>query len=186
MNNPRLLQTAKGMVKSMKHESEFKPVDKLPELQFLLSETKFEFHREGDEDEEYQYLKKGDVCITVQNPYQSAPMFIDLNDEFTLTYGAYHDHYYPDLQGYEEMVSNMQGILKNEICLAALYYGSEKRWLGSTGIAKSQLMRPVKEIFDFVWKQSEFRKNLKDYGGEAQFCFWNPVDDRIIKIPKGS
>lgn len=129
------------------------------------------------------YLGECYVCITILNPYSDSKMFIDLEDEFTLTYGAYHSHFFADTGEYEEMVKEIQGLLKNEICSAALYYGTDKKWLGSTSIPKDDINKPFKEIFSFVMKKKEFKSKLRSYGGEVQYIFWNPSDNRTIQIP---
>lgn len=169
----------------MNDEVELDPVGQLDELKTFLADVPFEIHRAGDPDEEYCYLEENNVCITVLNPYQDKELFLDLSGEFTLSYTAFHCHYAPDLQGYKEMLSDLQGILQNEICAAIISYGTEKKWLGSISITKSECARPVKEIFSFVFKQAEFRQNLKVHGGQVQFQFWNPADDRTIELPKG-
>lgn len=169
----------------MYENSEVKPADLLEELQKILCQTVYEVHRVGDGSEEYQYLTEGDVCITIHNPYQDKKLYIDLTEEFTLTYSGFHCHYEPELTEYQELLSDVQGILNNEICSAVLYYIDQgKRWLGSTCSSKAELSRPVKDIFYFVYQQAEFRKKLKEYGGKAEFCFWNPQEDFSIDIPK--
>lgn len=170
----------------MKQETELEPVCKLDELQMLLKGNDFEIHRAGDSSPEYSYLKEGCMCIAVQNPFQDTVMFIDLSEEFTLTYGAFHSHYAPYSEDYKEMLLGIQEILENKICSAALYYhySGERKWLGSLCIAKEELSRPIGEIFSFVLHQAENKRNLAQYGGEAQFRFWNPADDRVVEIPK--
>lgn len=170
----------------MSDEVELNPIDQLDKLKMLLADVPFDVHRAGDTDEEYGYLEGDNVCLTVLNPYQDKELFIDLSDEFTLSYTAFHCHYDPDLYGYKAMVSDLQGVLRNEICAAVIYHGPEKKWLGSASITKSECDKPIKEIFSFVYKQSEFKQKLKAHGGQVQFLFWDPVDDRTIDLPKGS
>lgn len=164
-------------------EMEIDPVEKLDELCALLSDQQIEVHKAPDTDPEYHYLGEGCVCITVLNPYSNSKMFIDLDGEFTLTYGAYHSHFYADTGEYEEVVKAILGLLKNEICSASIYYGTDKKWLGSTSIQKDDINKPFKEIFSFVLKEKEFKSKLKLYGGEVQYIFWNPSDNRTIQIP---
>lgn len=165
------------------YDMEIEPVEKLVELCTLLADQQIEVHKAPDADPEYHYLGEGYVCITILNPYSDSKMFIDLEDEFTLTYGAYHSHFFADTGEYEEMVKEMQGLLKNEICSASLYYGTDKKWLGSTSIQKDDINKPFNEIFSFVMKKKEFKSKLRSYGGEVQYIFWNPSDNRTIQIP---
>ncbi|WP_238727465.1 hypothetical protein [Diplocloster modestus] len=107
-------------------------LDKLQELCDLLSNYKYELHYRDNC--EYEYLEEGSVCITILNPYSENKMYIDLEEEFTLSYGAYHEHFYPDRDGYNEMVKTINGILDNELCSATMYSGQPLKWLGSTAI----------------------------------------------------
>lgn len=165
------------------YDMEINPTEKLDELCALLADQQIEVHKAPDADPEYAYLDEGCVCITVLNPYSDSKMFIDLDDEFTLTYGAYHSHFFADTGEFEEMIKEMQGFLKNETCSASLYYGTDKKWLGSTVISKDDISKPFKEVFSFVLKAKEFKSKLKSNGGEIQYIFWNPADNRTIQIP---
>lgn len=112
-------------------------------------------------------------------------MYIDLEEEFTLSYGAYHEHYYPNSTDYKEMVQTIKGILDNELCSATMYSGEPLKWLGSTTITKAESReRPIKDVFSFILKIKEFKIRLNTDGGEIYYNFWNPSDDRVIKIAK--
>lgn len=165
----------------MQDRAEIRPIEQLEALRELLRDIPFEVHYPGDSDQEYTYLREGAACVTVLDPYQDKKLFIDLGEEFTLTYGTFHCHYDPE--DYEELVSDILGILQNDICSATLYCGEEREWLGSTCVTREDLSRPVEEVFRFVLKSLEFRRKLRDFGGEARFCFWDPADDRVVEIP---
>jgi len=158
-------------------------LDKLQELCDFLSGCKYELHKRDDG--EYQYLDEESVCITIPNPYSDNKMYIDLEDEFTLSYGAYHAHYDPDSDGYNEMVETIKGFLDNELCCASMYSGEPLKWLGSTTLTKAEsIQRPIKDVFSFILKIKEFKIRLNTDGGEVHYDFWNPADDRIVKIKK--
>lgn len=169
-----------------KDNIEINPLDMLDDIQKRLQGYTFEIHRADDEEDEYDYLEEGSVCITVLNPYQDNNLFIDLSGEFTLTFDISHCHYFAELDDYDNMLSDVLGILKNECCSAALYYGQTKKWLGSGFIRKEELSKPIKTLFSYVLRIPEFRKKLNSQGGEVQFQFWNPVDDRTVVVPKQS
>lgn len=61
--------------------------DVLQELCGLLSGYRYELHYHDNG--EYEYLNETGVCITIFNPYSENKMYIDLQEEFTLSYGAY-------------------------------------------------------------------------------------------------
>lgn len=165
-------------------EEEFdNTLDKLQELFDLLSNYKYELHYRDDC--EYEYLEEGSVCITILNPYSENKMYIDLEEEFTLSYGVYHEHFYPDCDGYNEMVKTINGILDNELCSATMYSGQPLKWLGSTTITKAEsLQLPIKDVFSFILKIKEFKIRLHTDGGEVHYDFWNPMDDRVVIIKK--
>ncbi len=157
--------------------------DKLQELCDLLSGWNYELHYRDNG--EYDYLDEASVCITILNPYSDNQMYIDLEEEFTLSYGAFHEHYSPDCNGYHEMVKTMQEILDNNLCIATMYYSEPLKWLGSTTLTKDESLQcPIKEVFSFILKIKEFKTRLNTDGGEVHYDFWNPADDRVIKIDK--
>ncbi|MEW4411451.1 hypothetical protein [Clostridium sp. AN503] len=157
--------------------------DALQELCDLLSGYQYELHYHDDD--EYEYLDEADVCITIPNPYSKNKIYIDLEEEFTLSYGIYHEHYYPNKNDYKEMAKTLIGILNNELCSATMYSGEPLQWLGSTTITKSESSeRPIKDVFSFIFKIKEFKTRLNTNGGEVHYNFWNPTDDRIIKLEK--
>lgn len=167
-----------------KNELEINPVDKLEEILSVLQDYNFEVHRGGEDNEEYSYLEKGCVCITVLNPYQDSKLFIDLDDEFTLTYAQCHCHYFSDMDEYRLLMEDLNAILKNHICSYSLYCGENKKWLGSSFIPKSQIQQSVKKNFHFALKISEFRNKLNVQGGKVEYRFWNPADDLTVEIPQ--
>lgn len=160
---------------------EINPVDKLDEILSGLQNYNVEVHKSGEDNEEYKYLENGDVCITILNPYQDNKLFIDLDDEFTLTYCQCHCHYFADTDGYREVTKDIYAILKNDSCSSSLYCGNPPKWLGSSFIQKSQI-ESVEKNFHFVLKIAEFKKKLDVQGGKAEYHFWNPIDDRIVDI----
>lgn len=165
---------------------EILPISRLPELLEMLKEHTVEVHRFGDTDDEYKYLEEGSACITVLNPYQEDRLYIDLDAEVTLTFGVFHTHYYPDLDGYSHFESDLFLLLQNELCSATLYCEENKEWLGSRAINKEEISLGCRKVFDFIFKIKEFRDKVDKRGGEAHYHFWNPVDDILIPIlPKG-
>ena len=157
--------------------------DVLQELCGLLSGYRYELHYHDNG--EYEYLNETGVCITIFNPYSENKMYIDLEEEFTLSYGAYHEHYYPNSTDYKEMVQTIKGILDNELCSATMYSGEPLKWLGSTTITNADSReRSIKDVFSFILKIKEFKIRLNTDGGEIYYNFWNPSDDKVIKITK--
>lgn len=164
-------------------DSEMNPTARLQEICSILKDYEFEVHKAGEAD--YEYLKEDSVCITILNPYADRKLYIDLDSEFTLSFHAFHSHYDASQEEYEFMMEQLREILSNHMGVAGIYYGAEKNWLGSTCISKEEMqIRSVKDIFYHVYKTKEFKRKLKEYGGEVQYRFWNPADDQTITIPQ--
>lgn len=152
---------------------EIVPVDKMDDLCGLLTGMEYEIHRHDEE--EYSYLKGDDVCITVINPYDKRKMYIDLEEEFTITFDAYHAHYEPDAFGYKLLVEFIEQLINNEVCLASLYCGKDREWLGSTTYGRDEIQNPsIRQLFAHIYKIREFKDRLDAGGGTAEFIFWDP------------
>ncbi len=156
----------------------FEPIEKLEELCSLLANQQIEIHKAPDNDTEYDYLDENSACITVLNPYSDSKMFIDINIEFTISYGTFHSHFYPNASEYEEMVKRIKALLNNEMCTASFYYGEDKKLLLSASLWKYDMNERITELIN------EHMPNL--YGGKVECLFWNPADNRTIKIPENS
>lgn len=102
--------------------------DKLQEIQTLLAGQEFQIYT--NKDKEYEYLDEGYYCLTLKNT-KGNPLYIDLTDEFMLTYkGRWHCHYAPDSRGYSEMLHDLRGILDNKLLVLDIY--SKERWESSS------------------------------------------------------
>lgn len=162
---------------------DIEPMSKLTELCELLKDYSPVVHSSCDPDPEYEYLESGCACITLQNPFTDGQMFIDLEGEFTVTCVGSHKHYFACVSGFDSLKNDVFKILHNELCAASLYYGSDKQWLGSLFISRSDLtQREFHDVFQFILSIPEFKKELKDNGGIAEYCFWNPLDNRSVVI----
>lgn len=149
------------------------PIDKIDDLCQLLTGIEYEIHRHDEG--EYSYLTEDFVCITVINPYTGQKLYIDLEEEFTITFDAYHEHYAPVPCEYELLIQFIKQTLNNEICMATLYCGKDRKWLGSTTYSREEIQSmSVKQLFSYIYKVREFRKELNEKGGTAEFIFWNP------------
>lgn len=159
-------------------------LDKKEELCALLKDQSYEIHQRDDG--EYHYLKDGDICITVINADEKKKnLYLDLDEEFTLTFGSFHDHYECSQYGYNGLVADLKGILESKIAAASIYhyYGGKLNWLGSCLItAEEAECKTVRQIFQYVFNAKDFRKDLEQYGGEACYEFWDSRYDKTIKI----
>lgn len=161
-------------------------LDRIEELCELLQGYTYEIHKKDDG--EYHYLKDNNICITVLNSDENKDrLYLDLDEEFTLTFGTFHNHYECSQYGYEELVVDLIGILQSKIGVASIYhhYGGKLNWLGSCMISVEDVERlTVKQIFQDIYHIKDFRNDLAQYGGEACYEFWNPSYDKTVKIDR--
>lgn len=159
-------------------------LDKKEELCELLKGFSYEIHLRDDD--EYHYLKDGDICITLKNADKDKDkLYLDLEEEFTLTFGAFHNHYDCSQNGYDELVTDLNGILQSKIGVASIYhyYDGKLNWLGSRLISIEETeSQTVKQIFQHTYHAKDFRNDLERYGGEACYIFWDSRFDKTIKI----
>lgn len=160
---------------------------KKDELCEFLKDYTFSVH-EKDEGE-YKYLEPPYICITILNSRGEEEVYIDLTDEFTLSMGgAYHAHYDPDDESYQEMVSDLMDYLEGRICTAALYlHAGEKnmQWKSSTMIfAANASEKMTKQNFQWQFKDKHFRCDLKRYGGEVHYNFFEPEKNITVMLEK--
>lgn len=158
----------------------FEPAEKLVEIRALLDElaVKYEvhFHDEG----EYSYLGDGCVCVTAINPNVDRPLFIDLDDEFTVSFGrAWHTHYDPE--GFDSLKDELTRILKNEVGVAEFFTTGEQKWVLSS-IASAEDIE-TGAVLKEPWI-CKCLKNYRQYQIEVSFIFWDPCLDKTTVIEK--
>jgi len=161
-------------------------LDKKEELCNLLMNYLYEIHQKDDG--EYRYLNDGDICITVINTDDdNKKIYLDLQEEFTLSFGAFHSHYESFQYGYDDLVTDLKGILENRIGAASIYhhYEGKLNWLGSLMISIEEAeTKTVKQVFHHVFHTKDFWNDLEQYGGEVWYEFWDFRYDKRIMIDK--
>lgn len=160
-------------------------LDKKEDLCQLLKDFPYEIYQRDNG--EYHYLEEGNICITVQNADKSKKLYLDLEEEFTLTFGSFHSHYNCSQNGYDELVADLKGILVSKIGTASIYhhYKGKLNWLGSLMISIEEAEnKTIKQIFRHVFQTRDFRNDLDQYGGEVIYEFWNSCYDKRIIIDK--
>ncbi|MDE7362607.1 MAG: hypothetical protein K2N38_11815 [Oscillospiraceae bacterium] len=153
----------------------------------LLDELvcKYELHSFGDA--EYSWLGEDELSIMVINPNADRNMEIDFQNEISLFFAEWHDHF--PLDETEEMCTVITGIVRNEICSRAHFHGSEQQW-GGSGLSCKDIPR----LSDFQYIPTideEIAEYTKAWGGmeevnEVRFKFWNPKFDKTVVIEKRS
>lgn len=162
---------------------ELNPIDKVHDLIERFKEYHLSIRRKWDNG--YEWLEEeNDICVVITNPSSENSIEIECQDdgEFTVYFAANHSHYVGDDAGYEYLCGLIMDILDNKKCSAALFYGKESKWIGSSMIDSEELKRSVWDVFDYVLKYEEFAACLKGHGGSAQYVFWNSDLNQTIEI----
>ena len=122
----------------------------------LLEGLDYIIHRHGDLDDEYRYLCENEMCITVKNTFGEDAVYIDLADELTLTFGAWHGHYDYSDEDYNEMSELLKDYLEGRICTLEIYSCESDglKWVGSCNLTaeECELMLERKLIKKFIKK----------------------------------
>lgn len=157
--------------------NDMNPADKLQEIQTFLTGQEFQVYT--GEDREYEYLDEGYYCITLRNT-KGNPLYIDLTDEFTLTYKEYwHCHYDPDSRGYFEMLDDLRGLLDNKLLVLDIY--SKERWESSSLLdfdhaTVADIDRQISVL------PKEIVRRIKQDGAEIRLQFWDEDKSKIIRL----
>ena len=158
--------------------NEFNPIDKVTELSEMFSEYNPIIHKNTEEGYDYS------VSMELQNPTGGEVIYIDCDsNEFTVCFSQYyHTHYYPDEGMYDLMCSIIFDLLNSKRGVAAIFCGSDNKWIGSTMIEIDEASLPIEEIFYFVFNKEKSAEELRTNGGEARLIFRDSSLNKIIKI----
>lgn len=175
-----LCYTIKKESDNMKEKLNKQPLTSIYNLLNELN-TKYEIHYH-EEEGEYTYLKEDDLCITISNPYNEFPLYIDIiEDEIILEYYKWHGHYFYETIVPDNLLQDIKEILTNKKC--AIIISSTKRWISSTLSDKF-----LEESYDY---QDDFKRlpecfvdEIHAIGGKVELFYWNPKNTKTIYIKK--
>lgn len=125
-----------------------------------------------------------DACTLEIKNKNNHSLFIDLEDEFIISYGPWHDHYtYEDKDDYDMVIEKVLNILNNKDCTLIFY--SNNRLFGS-GSSLNKDKYTEEEVIDFL--KSFFPNNypdfLKEYGAKIEVNYWDEDKNYEIIIDK--
>lgn len=138
---------------------EYDPFDKVTEIlgivkeyapQAVISQGEGYDQSSG---EEYKY-----ICLTNQ---AEDKLLIDITSEITIFFGKWHAHYGDIIGEYEEFLSDLKGILRNEKFAVCTSFNGE--WIGSYLFEARELdikylreeVGPNKKIFCSFWDSTK-------------------------------
>ncbi len=163
-------------------DEELEPTEKLGEIRALLDKLEMKYEVHYHDEGEYCYLEDGCLCVTVINKNADRPLFIDLDDEFTISFGrAWHTHFDPDPEGFNTLKDKLTRILKNEEGIVEFFTAEEQKWLLSSIAAAEDIKTGA--VLKETWIRSCL-KNYKQCTVEVSFIFWDPGLDRTAVIEK--
>lgn len=169
---------------------EFKALDKLDDVRNVLDALAVTYEIHSRDEGEFSYLKADEVSIKILDPFADRTIFIDFQDEISLFFGEeWHEHYFLLNDHFDELLETLAGLLKNELCSAAVFIGDERRWACSRLASRSEISKKsAEEIFcepcPMPGEVEELRSSWEEKGAEVHFLFWDPAYDKIIVYEK--
>ena len=156
------------------------PIEKLNEI---LNEL--EFYSTSvltSVDEGYDWLEEDSKCIVILSSNGGDNMEIVLSDggEFTLYFADAHAHYLAYQYDFESMLQDIKDILDNRLCSGNLT-DSEGKWYGSGIFKMDKISENTESVFQHVFETKEFSDHLMKMGYTAEYKFWDPANNKIIK-----
>ena len=171
-------------------DNEFEPLEKTGDVCDLLDELAVKYEIRHHDEGEFSYLKEDEVSIKIQNPFTERTMFIDFQDEISLFFGEeWHAHYFPNDVYFSELLETLAGLLKSELCSAAVFIGDDGRWGGSMLSSRVEISRKsAEEIFcepcPMPGEAEELKRSWEEKGAEVHFLFWDPTYDKRVIFEK--
>ena len=150
------------------------PVNKLNDLLTLLNNCEVEIN--DNKKEEYKYLADNHLSLKVINKENDNYMYIDLEDEFSLFFGDWHNHFYPEEEYYQILKENIIGILKNDLCVFSIY--SQNKWKAS------YLSEPIFNQEEATKKLSNSFKSIDKENITIKITYWDKTKNKEYLITK--
>lgn len=168
-------------------ESYRKPYEYKDEIVKRYKEYNLIVHTKQEKD--YNWLSDENCySIEIKNSHKdSESLFIDLEDEITISHGNWHCHYYyEDRDDFEEAMDKVDNILKSKDCHLTIFSNGKSFASGSSlnkeKYSKEDALKFVKTFFDGETLK-EFTKTFKQYGVIIKFEFWDKSKNYEINLP---
>lgn len=92
-------------------------------------------------EDDYEYLAENECVLEIVSPNNFENLFIELSDEFIMTFGDWHTHYIPYENGYQYMKNDIFSLVNGECGLLSIYidgkiYSSSLLYKKSTSLFK--------------------------------------------------
>ena len=162
-------------------EDDIIPSEKLQDIQKILSN--YEVFVYTNKDKDYDWLSSGHYSIKVKNKSNGPDMYIDLEDEISVFFGDWHNHYYPSEEYYENAKTIILDILNNKTSTINLYIN--EKWIGSKLNDKNiNEELAINEVNNFFKNDDYFKTKMKENGVTLICKFWDSKKDKKFKIER--
>ena len=162
-------------------DDDINPLSKVSSLKVLLKDYTFDIHSnydEGQDDVELEY-----ITFILKNP-AGEELTIDLDEEFTLSFGGWHTHYMATEEDYECLKNDIMSFLNNK--LASVTFTVNGKWIGSSTTDNPIVNKEkaIEKTYDVFGYDNFFLKKINRSGVKLECNFWNPeMDTNIILEP---
>ena len=162
-------------------DDDINPLSKVSSLKVLLKDYTFDIHSnydEGQDDVDIEY-----ITFLLKNP-AGEELTIDLDEEFTLSFGGWHTHYMATEEDYECLKNDIMSFLNNK--LASVTFTVNGKWIGSSTTDNPIVNKEkaIEKTYDVFGYDNFFLKKINRSGVKLECNFWNPeMDTNIILEP---
>lgn len=167
---------------AQRDNDEIEPCFKLFCLEAFLKDHEYTVHT--NDNDGYDYLSDLSYCITLKNK-DGDELNIDLEGDFTLTYGGWHTHYFATTEDFECLKEDISAILTNKV--GTITFVVNGKWFGGSMTDhpitnKVQAIDKVKEMYANF---NEFLEKIHNEGVVVCCQYWDStLNSTIIINPK--
>lgn len=160
-------------------DDDINPLSKVSSLKVLLKDYTFDIHSyydEGQDDVDIEY-----ITFLLKNP-AGEELTIDLDEEFTLSFGGWHTHYMATEEDYECLKNDIMSFLNNK--LASVTFTVNGKWIGgsTTDIPITSKEKAIEKTYEVFGYEKYFLNKIKRNGVKLECNFWNPELDTTIVL----
>lgn len=168
---------------SQKKESQWRPSDRLAELLQVLSSLQTTIHT--GEEEGYEYLEGNGVCIEADNPSGGEPLFVDLEDGFTVTLGEWEAFYEAEEEDWVLLLQELEKLLGNAMYTVVVY--CRDSWICSMTIEAAEISAGTvrTQLKEFLHSADcdAFISLIREKGAGIRCAYWTKGKKNIRLRP---
>ena len=137
-----------------------------------------------NKEKEYNWLKDNNCSIEIKNKDNDS-LYIDLEDEITISYGLWHTHYYcEDKIDFEEALSTIENILNNKECVLLIYCNKKLFGSGSEINKEKYTLEEAIDFIDAFFNKTSVIKLFQEYGANIKVNYWDKTKNYELFIDK--